>query len=343
MTVGVNSIGIEDEARSGRTAGPRRRSRDARRPGRAATNRRRSSASNESAGKNGRKSASIFPVSIQPGLAQRAILEIRNGLASRRTRAPAPLRNRRPRARRPGPRAGAGHAVGWMPASASAWSTPRRGRDRRLPRRRERCPAGAPRPASSAAARRAISLDDPAAAERAVAVPRAARSCWRVRIRCASVRPPRFPVPARRNDSGFTAGRRMPERGGARGSSGVRSQDSRRRGARRRARDGRRGPRDPGRSAARTAGLSVKLGFLAVMRADSEELADGEDAQNLYFRRLRLILGAGSPRSGATSSTPTAPISASRTRRGSRTAATSSSTTSSSPTQQSPAFRSTSG
>lgn len=36
---------------------------------------------------------------------------------------------------------------------------------------------------------------------------------------------------------------------------------------------------------------SVKLGFLAVMRADSEELADGEDAQNLYFRRLRLILG----------------------------------------------------
>jgi len=27
------------------------------------------------------------------------------------------------------------------------------------------------------------------------------------------------------------------------------------------------------------------------MRADSEELADGKDAQNLYFRRLRLILG----------------------------------------------------
>lgn len=37
---------------------------------------------------------------------------------------------------------------------------------------------------------------------------------------------------------------------------------------------------------------SIKLGFLAVMRADSEELANGEDAQNLYFRRLR-ILGGG--------------------------------------------------
>lgn len=36
---------------------------------------------------------------------------------------------------------------------------------------------------------------------------------------------------------------------------------------------------------------SIKFGFLAVGRADSEELANGEDAQNLYFRRLRLILG----------------------------------------------------
>jgi hypothetical protein len=36
---------------------------------------------------------------------------------------------------------------------------------------------------------------------------------------------------------------------------------------------------------------SIKFGFLAVMRADSEELANGEDAQNLYFRRLRLLFG----------------------------------------------------
>jgi len=36
---------------------------------------------------------------------------------------------------------------------------------------------------------------------------------------------------------------------------------------------------------------SVKLGFLAVMRADSEETASGEDAQNFYFRRFRILLG----------------------------------------------------
>jgi len=36
---------------------------------------------------------------------------------------------------------------------------------------------------------------------------------------------------------------------------------------------------------------SIKFGYLAVMRADSEELANGEDAQNLYFRRLRLLFG----------------------------------------------------
>lgn len=36
---------------------------------------------------------------------------------------------------------------------------------------------------------------------------------------------------------------------------------------------------------------SVKLGFLAVMRADQEELANGEEAQNLYFRRLRILMG----------------------------------------------------
>lgn len=36
---------------------------------------------------------------------------------------------------------------------------------------------------------------------------------------------------------------------------------------------------------------SIKFGFLAVMRADSEELANGEDAENLYFRRLRLMFG----------------------------------------------------
>jgi Phosphate-selective porin O and P len=36
---------------------------------------------------------------------------------------------------------------------------------------------------------------------------------------------------------------------------------------------------------------SIKLGFLAVMRGDSEELANGEDSQNLYFRRLRILVG----------------------------------------------------
>lgn len=36
---------------------------------------------------------------------------------------------------------------------------------------------------------------------------------------------------------------------------------------------------------------SIKLGFLAQLRADSEELANGEDAQNLYFRRLRILFG----------------------------------------------------
>jgi len=37
---------------------------------------------------------------------------------------------------------------------------------------------------------------------------------------------------------------------------------------------------------------SFKIGFLAVARGDSEELANGEDSQNFYFRRLR-ILGGG--------------------------------------------------
>jgi hypothetical protein len=36
---------------------------------------------------------------------------------------------------------------------------------------------------------------------------------------------------------------------------------------------------------------SIKFGFLAVGRADQEELANGEDAQNLYFRRFRLLAG----------------------------------------------------
>lgn len=35
----------------------------------------------------------------------------------------------------------------------------------------------------------------------------------------------------------------------------------------------------------------IKFGFLAVMRADSAEQADGEDLENLYFRRLRLLFG----------------------------------------------------
>jgi Phosphate-selective porin O and P len=36
---------------------------------------------------------------------------------------------------------------------------------------------------------------------------------------------------------------------------------------------------------------SIKFGYLAVMRGDSEELANGENAENLYFRRLRLMFG----------------------------------------------------
>lgn len=36
---------------------------------------------------------------------------------------------------------------------------------------------------------------------------------------------------------------------------------------------------------------SIKFGFLAQMRADSVETASGEDSQNLYFRRLRLLWG----------------------------------------------------
>jgi len=36
---------------------------------------------------------------------------------------------------------------------------------------------------------------------------------------------------------------------------------------------------------------SVKFGFLAQMRADSEEQANGDTAKNLYFRRLRLLFG----------------------------------------------------
>lgn len=36
---------------------------------------------------------------------------------------------------------------------------------------------------------------------------------------------------------------------------------------------------------------TMKFGYLIQMRAESEELANGEDAQNLFFRRLRLIWG----------------------------------------------------
>lgn len=36
---------------------------------------------------------------------------------------------------------------------------------------------------------------------------------------------------------------------------------------------------------------SIKFGFLAVMRADSEELSNGDDLENLYFRRLRIMFG----------------------------------------------------
>jgi len=36
---------------------------------------------------------------------------------------------------------------------------------------------------------------------------------------------------------------------------------------------------------------SIKFGYLVQMRAESEELASGDDAQNLFFRRLRLMFG----------------------------------------------------
>lgn len=36
---------------------------------------------------------------------------------------------------------------------------------------------------------------------------------------------------------------------------------------------------------------SVKFGYLLVMRAESEELANGENSDNLFFRRLRLLWG----------------------------------------------------
>lgn len=36
---------------------------------------------------------------------------------------------------------------------------------------------------------------------------------------------------------------------------------------------------------------SIKFGYLIQMRAESEELASGDDAQNLFFRRLRLMFG----------------------------------------------------
>lgn len=36
---------------------------------------------------------------------------------------------------------------------------------------------------------------------------------------------------------------------------------------------------------------SIKLGYLAVMRADSEDQADGDSLENLYFRRLRILFG----------------------------------------------------
>ena len=36
---------------------------------------------------------------------------------------------------------------------------------------------------------------------------------------------------------------------------------------------------------------SIKFGYLAVMRAESEELPNGEDAENLFFRRLRIMFG----------------------------------------------------
>lgn len=36
---------------------------------------------------------------------------------------------------------------------------------------------------------------------------------------------------------------------------------------------------------------SIKFGYLAVMRADSVEIGNGEELENLYFRRLRLLFG----------------------------------------------------
>lgn len=36
---------------------------------------------------------------------------------------------------------------------------------------------------------------------------------------------------------------------------------------------------------------TLKFGYLVQMRAESEELANGDDAQNLFFRRLRLLWG----------------------------------------------------
>ncbi|MEM9558609.1 MAG: porin [Acidobacteriota bacterium] len=36
---------------------------------------------------------------------------------------------------------------------------------------------------------------------------------------------------------------------------------------------------------------SIKVGFLGVLRADSEDLPNGESAENLFFRRLRLLAG----------------------------------------------------
>lgn len=36
---------------------------------------------------------------------------------------------------------------------------------------------------------------------------------------------------------------------------------------------------------------SIKLGYLSVMRAESEELGNGETAENFFFRRLRILFG----------------------------------------------------
>jgi len=40
---------------------------------------------------------------------------------------------------------------------------------------------------------------------------------------------------------------------------------------------------------------SFKIGFLAVFRGDTEELSNGDDAQNFYFRRLRILAGGKLP------------------------------------------------